>query len=123
VSAAGGQIRSNCAKSEVKNIRDVALAMACYARQTRNKSLLADAEEIRHRPECGLGVMMVEQRETIGLATGSQGIGTTAGYLKTRTEQPPTLAEAGIDKNMAHRAFVRRAAGCWRGGIVRRRNG
>jgi len=49
-----------------------------------------------------LGQIMAEQKATVGLAKGAQGIGTSAGYKETRTpEAAPTLAEAGIDKTEA----------------------
>ena len=61
--------------------------------------------EIRVRAERRLGEMLVEQGKTVGKAKGAKGIGTSAGYKKTRTaDGPPTLDEAGIDKNLAHRA-------------------
>ena len=86
---------------EVKDILDKAIAMACYARQSKNKDLEADANEIRMRAERRLGELMDEQKETVGFNTGAKGVG----FSKTRTpEEPPTLAEAGIDKNLAHRA-------------------
>ena len=45
--------------------------------------------------------MMAAQTATVGFNTGAKGVG----FSKTRTpEEPPTLAEAGIDKNLAHRA-------------------
>ena len=38
-------------------------------------------------------------------ANGAKGIGPIAGYGKTRNQDDtPTLAQAGIDKNLAHRA-------------------
>ena len=44
---------------------------------------------------------MAAQTATVGFNTGAKGVG----FSKTRTpEEPPTLAEAGIDKNLAHRA-------------------
>ena len=86
---------------EVKDIIDKTIAMACYARQAKNKNLEADANEIRMRAERRLGELMDEQKETVGFNTGAKGVG----FSKTRTpEEPPTLAEAGIDKNLAHRA-------------------
>ena len=52
---------------------------------------------------------MQRQAETVGKAKGAKGIGTSAGYKKTRTtDAPATLAETGIDKVLAIRA---RAAG------------
>ena len=86
---------------EVKDIIDKTIAMACYARQAKNKNLEADANEIRMRAERRLGELMDEQKETVGFNTGAKGVG----FSKTRTrEEPPTLAEAGIDKNLAQRA-------------------
>ena len=45
--------------------------------------------------------MMAAQTATVGFNTGAKGVV----FSKTRTrEEPPTLAEAGIDKNLAQRA-------------------
>jgi hypothetical protein len=58
---------------EAKDILDIAIAMAVYARQAENHQLEADAVEIRLRAQRRIGQLMA-------------------------------LAEAGIHKNLAHRA-------------------
>jgi len=51
---------------------------------------------------------MAEQRETVGLAIGTRGqlVGPSiiGGVSETPPIDPPTLAAAGIDKNLAKRA-------------------
>jgi N6-adenosine-specific RNA methylase IME4 len=93
---------------EVKSIRDKAVAMRLYAKQAKNKDLEADAYEIRIRAERRIGEMHQEQKETIGLNEGTAGRGRPrkGGVAKTppKKDMRPTLAEAGIDKNLAKRA-------------------
>ena len=87
---------------EVKEIRDQAVAWAVYARQAKNRDLEADAVEIRMRATRMLGQMMQAQRETVGLAKGGkpyQGKSRSTGLAKNPVA---TLAEAGINKNLAH---------------------
>lgn len=86
---------------EVKDLRDKASAMKAYARQAKNKQLEIDAAEIRMRAERRLGELMEYQRQTVGLAKGGKP------YQDTGSEKnpvAPTLADAGIDKNLADRA-------------------
>ena len=93
------------AVDEVQSIRAEAEAVRAYAKQAKNRQMELDAAEIRIRAERRLGELMKAQAEIVGKATGAEGIGTSAGYDLTRTQDaPPTLAEAGIDKNLAHRA-------------------
>jgi N6-adenosine-specific RNA methylase IME4 len=90
------------AVDEVKDIRDVAMAMRLYAKQAKNRQLEADAFEIRLRAEARVGEMMESQKETVGLAPAgrpSREIGFSENPISK-----PTLAEAGIDKNLANRA-------------------
>lgn len=86
---------------EVKGVHDRAEAMRAYARQAKNKELEVDAAEIRMRAERRLGEMITDQKNTVGLNQG--------GRPKTRAEreqvpEPPTLADAGIDRKLSSRA-------------------
>ena len=87
---------------EVKDIRDKAVAMACYARQAQNRSLEADAVEIRMRATRRLDELRREQRETVGLSAGTRG----SRVKGARVDEKPTLASQGIGKNLAQQARV-----------------
>jgi N6-adenosine-specific RNA methylase IME4 len=79
---------------EVKSVRNTAIAIQAYARQAKDKSLEADAFEIRVRAERRLGEMMAvgkDQRQSRGGQGG-------------KVSEKPSLADAGIDKNLANRA-------------------
>ena len=106
---------------EVKDVRDVAVAMRAYARQAKNKELEADAWEIRVRAERRVGELIAAQRETIGLSQGGRPSriqlcehggaygGESCQYCRRKqtgagADPVPTLAEAGIDKHLADRA-------------------
>ena len=90
---------------EVKDIRDVAMALSFYAKQAKDRELIERATDLRLRAERRLGEMIAEQKKTVGLATGAQGIGRPASAIpeEYRT-QPPTLAEAGVDKKLSTRS-------------------
>jgi N6-adenosine-specific RNA methylase IME4 len=89
---------------EVKGIRDVAVAMAAYARQAKNKDLEADATEIRMRATRRLGQMMAEQKETVGLAKGGQPYQSKSTGLENNPVA--TLAAQGINKNLAQQGRI-----------------
>jgi N6-adenosine-specific RNA methylase IME4 len=100
---------------EVKNVRDVAMAMKLYARQAKNKDLEADAFEVRKRAEHRLGEMIAQQKVTIGLATGGEhgGKAKLDGTRAAPSNARPTLAEAGVDKklsSLAQRMYAMPAA-------------
>src|ERR1700730_473795 len=87
---------------EVKDIRDKAMALRLYAQQANNKDLEADAAEIRLRAERRLGKTTQAQKETVGFNEGGR---PKTGFTENPVSvSPPTLAEAGIDKNLAHGA-------------------
>jgi len=86
---------------EVKDIRDKAVAMACYARQAQNRSLEADAVEIRMRATRKLDELRQAQKETVGLAKGGGGK-----HGRKRVIEKPTLESQGIGKNVAQQARV-----------------
>ena len=88
---------------EVKHIRDVSIAMKAYARQSRNHDLEADAIEIRMRATRRMDQMRQEQKATVGLAKGTRGAGRPriGGGKNPPPKGVPTLAEAGIGKDLA----------------------
>lgn len=93
------------AVDEIKTIMDTARAMAAAARIAEDKQALADLTAIQLRAKRHLGEMMAAQREAGLMSSGAA----NAGWKETRVEEKPiTLAEAGINKNLAHDA--RRAA-------------
>jgi hypothetical protein len=82
---------------EVKKIRDVSVAMRAYARQAGNRSLEADAVEIRMRATRRMDQMRQEQAATVGLAKGGGGK-----HGRKRVAEKPTLKDAGVGKHLAH---------------------
>lgn len=111
------------AVDEVKGIHDAAKAMAAAARIARNKQSEADMMEIRFRAERRLGELMAMQRDAglMSLGGGDQKsnhrviLKPSDPTMRFRNEhedrapygppeRPISLSEAGIDKNLAHRA-------------------
>jgi N6-adenosine-specific RNA methylase IME4 len=88
---------------EVQQIRHTAEAMRAYAKQAKNRDLELDAAEIRMRAERRLGELIAQQRDSVGLNQGALP-GKTGLKANPVLDERPTLAEAGIDKNLAHRA-------------------
>jgi len=90
---------------EVKDFRDKAEAMRAYARQAKNRQLETDAAEIRIRAERRIGELMAAQKEAGLINRGAQGTGSNQHEVRVSAQPaPPTLAEVGIDKNLADRA-------------------
>ena len=84
---------------DVKKVLDQWTGLAAYARKAKDKQLEADAAEIKMRAARRLGAMMQAQKETVGLNKGGR---PKTGLLENPVSEPtPTLAEAGIDKNLA----------------------
>jgi N6-adenosine-specific RNA methylase IME4 len=85
---------------EVKDIKNHADAMKCYARQANNKTLEADAAEIRLRAVRMLGQYMEAQRASVGFSKGTRG----SKVKGARVDAKPALNEAGIGKSLADQA-------------------
>jgi len=100
--AACSALAAAVAVDEVKDIRAKAEAVRAYAKQAKNRQMEVDAAEIRIRAERRLGELMSAQGETVGKAAGQLRRGLESNPREPTA--PPTLAEAGIDKNLAHRA-------------------
>ena len=81
---------------EAKEIRDRAVALEVYARQAKDGTLVAHATEIKARATRRLGELMEVQRKDGVLKRG--------GSRVSKKPLPKTLAQQGIDKNLADRA-------------------
>lgn len=88
---------------EVREITAHADAVRAYAKQAKNRQMEVQAAEIRIRAERRLGELMNAQADTVGLSKGAAEAGTARGTTRV-AEKPASLGEAGIDKNLAHRA-------------------
>lgn len=87
---------------EVKDIHDRAEAMRAYGRMAKDVQLEIDAAEIRLRAERRLGILIDQQKATVGLNRGGRPAEKTGA-----NEEPvsvPTLADAGIDKKLSSRS-------------------
>ena len=86
---------------EVQEIASNAEALRAYGRQARDRQRERDAAEIRIRAERRLGELMQGGARTIGKAKAGRPL---KNRVETKPDLPPTLAEAGIAKNLAYRA-------------------
>jgi hypothetical protein len=86
---------------EIKDIHDKARQINAAAKVAKDKELEANAHEIRERAKRRLGQLIKEQKKTVGLNKG--GKSEHRNRVKTKPGKG-TLAEAGIDKNLAHQA-------------------
>ena len=97
------------ALAEAKAVDDIveivgqANAVHAYARQAKNRQMEIDAAEIRIRVERRLGELMAAQKARVGAAKGG-GDQKSDHRVGKKPGDLPTLGEAGIDKNLAHRA-------------------
>ena len=100
--------RALAAAKAVDDVMEVvahADAVRVYARQAKNRQMEIDAAEIRIRAERRLGELMAAQRSgrrrrvQRGACPKNR-----VGQKPAIADSPPTLAEAGIDKNLAQRA-------------------
>jgi hypothetical protein len=64
----------------------------------------AEAIAVRKVAERRLGFMMAEQKVTVGMANAGGDQKSKNRRVSKKPDDPPTLAEAGIDKNLANRA-------------------
>jgi hypothetical protein len=86
---------------EVKSWADKAAALQAYGRMAKDRTMEVDAAEIRLRAERRLGEMLAAQKAGEGLA--KPGAKPRANSVVTN-DRIPTLAEAGISKDLSSRA-------------------
>jgi DNA N-6-adenine-methyltransferase (Dam) len=86
---------------EVAQINNEAAGMEAYARRAKNKTLEIRARRIRFKATRRIGALIELQRVKFGLAKPP---GKKIGLSKNPISSLPSLAQAGIDKNLAHLA-------------------
>lgn len=91
------------AVDEVKAWADKAAAMQAYGRMAKDKTLEVDAAEIRLRAERRLGELIGAQKAGPGLSKGGRPAEKTGREQRPVSERP-TLADAGISKDLSSRA-------------------
>lgn len=97
------------AVDEVVDIRSKAEAMRVYARQASDKGLEIQAAQIRFRAERRLGELIVAQKETVGLNTGSRGqlqgkSDSGSAVVEQPEDERPRLADIGVDRKLSSKA-------------------
>lgn len=85
---------------EFVEIKDDAGGMEAYARRAKNKELEILSRKIRFKSIRRIGQLIELQKATVGLAKGAREKGTTRGK-QSPASAPPTLDQAGIDKDLA----------------------
>jgi hypothetical protein len=74
--------------------------MRAYARMAKDTQLEMDATELRLRAERRLGLMISEQKRTIGLAQGRR-----SDLVPSENQvERPALADIGVDKKLSSRS-------------------
>lgn len=94
------------AVDEVKAWADKAAAMQAYGRMAQDKTLEVDAAEIRIRAERRLGELLAGQKAGPGLNKGTRAVGGGKSPVVVADDrrEKPTLADAGISKDLSSRA-------------------
>jgi hypothetical protein len=91
---------------QVKRVVDQTSILIAAARRATDSELEAELDALKFEAERRLGQLMQAQKDTVGLATGGEhgGKNPIDGLRKNPSNARPTLADAGIDKNLADRA-------------------
>ena len=93
------------AVDEVKQIYNESEAIRHYARQAENRTLEADAIEIRFRAERRLGEMILAQKETVGLHKGGRPSEKTCSEKEQVSAPAPVkLEDVGISRKLSSHA-------------------
>jgi hypothetical protein len=99
------QISEAATVDQVNKVLALATGLAAAARKATDKELEAEAAVLKFEAERKLGQLMEQQKELAGFNVGTRG----SKVKGARVSEKPTLKDAGIDKNTAHRARKARA--------------
>ena len=99
------QIAEAATVDQVNKVLALATGLAAAAHKATDKELEAEAAVLIFEAERKLGQLMEQQKEIVGFNVGTRG----SKVKEARVSEKPTLKDAGIDKNTAHRARKARA--------------
>ena len=99
------QIAEAATVDQVNKVLALATGLTAAARKATDKELEAEAAVLKFEAERKLGQLMEQQKEIVGFNVGARG----SKVKGARVSEKPTLKDAGIDKNTAHRARKARA--------------
>lgn len=88
---------------QVNKILALATGLAAAARKATDREMEAEAAVLKLEAERRLGQLMTAQKATVGFSKGG-GDQRSGHRVSKKPSGPPTLAEAGVGKNLAHKA-------------------
>jgi len=88
---------------QAAHIAGVAEKMEALAIRAKDALLSGDAAELKVRATRKVGILIKDERDAGKLPKGARAKGTRRGLLKTHVRER-SLADRGVDKNLAHRA-------------------
>jgi N6-adenosine-specific RNA methylase IME4 len=90
----------------IKHVRDKAVGLESYAMAAKDGALMGEAVEVRKWATRVLGERIEEKRKAGGLAKGAaeKGVGRRGRNAEDSNPRIPTLADQGIDKDLAKTA-------------------
>ena len=101
-------LRAAVKVDDVKNVRNEAERLRLYARQAKDKGLMADATELKLRAERRLGQMLEEAHRmgliSVGGRPRAKETSSSSEPVFEESMQPFSLKDAGIDKKLSMKA-------------------
>lgn len=89
---------------QAKHVHDVAAGLAVYAYKAKDGALAGDAAEIKVRATRKIGEINDTEKHAGKQAKATGGLRPKGHRVSRKPDAPPSLADRGVDKNLAQRA-------------------